>query len=156
MTVKLRVGNRRLRPGLKLIAAYPKLVSVSDSKSSAVWVRGADVIDQIFSTSVCTVSPDVFPNDGSNFRKSQVITFCSVFGLSNPAPVLREVWGRLDTIVTERNGVAHGRLTPEEMGRNYTENDMNQLIDLWQLRWTDFLNWVEASAATRDFFRLPR
>jgi hypothetical protein len=86
----------------------------------------------------------------------QVTTFCRIFGLGDPAPVLREVWSRLDTIVTERNGIAHGRLTPDEVGRTYSLADLNSLVDLWEQRWGDFLRWVEQQASTRDFFRTRR
>ena len=154
--VKLRVGNKRLRPGLQLVAAYPKLRSVSDSKSSALWKRGADVIELLSSGRECTIEPNVFPNDGSNFKKPQVQTFCNVYGLPNPAPILQEVWIQLEVVVTERNEIAHGQLTPEEVGRRYSADDMDKLVDIWHQRWTDFIDWVESAASYRDFYRLPR
>jgi hypothetical protein len=71
-------------------------------------------------------------------------------------PVLREVWGRLDSIVSERNQIAHGRLTADEVGRNYSIGELMELVQLWRDRWGSFLGWVESKASTRDFFRTRR
>jgi len=109
----LRVGNRRLRPGLKVFAAYRELCAIGGVAPPKIWTRGLAVVEQLDQTKTNSLNSGVvFPNDGSNFRTSQVRTFCNVFGLSDPAPVLREVWNRLDTIVADRNAVAHGRETP--------------------------------------------
>ena len=65
---------------------------------------------------------------------------------------MREVWSRLDTIVIERNGIAHGRLTPEEVGRNYLFADIQMLVNLWECRWITFIEYVESKANNRGFF----
>jgi hypothetical protein len=156
-TVKqLKVGNRRLRSGLKVVAAHSRLMSMSAVSASGIWKSGFDVVDAIHESRACTVSTDTFPNDGSHFRQPQVMTFCKIFGLGDPAPILQQAWQRLDSIVSERNAVAHGRMTPSEVGRSYSLADISQLIDVWEERWLEFINWVETSASSRDFFRMPR
>src|SRR6266498_1430209 len=155
--IHLRVGNRRLKPGLQVVAAYSKLQAINSVAPTKIWEGfGFDLVDTITNSNTCTISPDLFPHDGSNMRRSQVATFCRVFNLGDPAPVLREVWNRLDTIVTERNGIAHGRLTPDEVGRSYSITDIIELVTIWDGRWNDFLTWVEGQASTRDFFRTHR
>jgi hypothetical protein len=89
-------------------------------------------------------------------KREQVRVLCDLFELGDPAPVLREIWTRLNTIVDERNAVAHGRQTPDEVGRNYSLAELQTLVDLWQQRWGEFLDLVEALAATRDFYRVAR
>lgn len=155
-TVQLRVGNRRLRPGLKLVAGYSSIQSIQSVSPNAIWRSGFDLVDVIEKSRGCSIDPAVFPTDGSHFRRGQVQTFCRVFGLSDPAPVLREAWQRIDTVVAERNAVAHGALSPGDVGRTYSYADIVSLIDLWQLRWCDFMDWIEATATSRDFFRFPR
>lgn len=87
-------------------------------------------------------------------KRSQVELFCEIFDLGDPGPVLQEVWGRLNTVVTERNGIAHGSMTPEEVGRNYSLAEIQMLVNLWQQRWIDFINYVESRALKRSFYRL--
>ena len=153
---RLKVGNRRLRPGLKLVAAYAKLQAVAGSSPTGIWKAGLDVVDTLHDSRNCSLAPAVFPNDGTNFRRSQVMTVCRVFGLSSPAPILREVWGQIDGVVAQRNAIAHGRLTPGDVGRDYSYTDINDLVNVWDTRWHEFLDWIELAASTRDFFRLPR
>jgi hypothetical protein len=153
----LRVGNRRLRPGLQLFAAFPKLQAVQAGGSGSIWRgSGMEIVNTIIDRRGCSISPAVFPDDGSHMRRSQVTTVCNLLDFDPPAPILREVWERIDTIVSERNAVAHGRRTADEIGRNYTLLELTTLVDLWELRWKDFLAAAEARASTREFYRLAR
>ncbi|WP_433891364.1 MAE_28990/MAE_18760 family HEPN-like nuclease [Streptomyces sp. CA-111067] len=154
--VNLRVSNKRLMPGLQIFAVHPKLKSLTNSSPAKIWSgSGSDVVDAITSSS-CTISSDLFPDDGSHMRRSQVTTFCNVFNFGNPAPILREAWQRIDSIVNERNAVAHGRMTPEEVGRNYSIGEMRDFLQIWEIRWNEFLDWVESKASSRDTFRVRR
>ncbi|MFD4876044.1 HEPN domain-containing protein [Streptomyces sp. NPDC058420] len=154
--ISLRVSNRRLVPGLQVFALHPKLKGLTDSSASKIWnSSGIDIVN-ILSSSSCTISTDIFPDDGSHMRRAQVATFCRLFNLGDPAPVLREAWQRIDTVVSERNAVAHGRMTPEEVGRNYSIGDMRSFLSTWETRWNEFLDWAESRAASRDTFRVRR
>lgn len=156
-TKKLRVGNRRLKAGLQVFAAFQKLQSLNSVSPSAIWRgHGLEVVNALHESRACTIPPEVFPTDGSHMRHEQIHTFCTIFALDPPAPILREVWRRIDTIVSERNAIAHGALTADEVGRNYSVGELRQLVNLWELRWTTFLQQAEAKASTRDFFRSPR
>lgn len=89
-------------------------------------------------------------------RQGQVKTICGLFELGDPAPILREVWQELDSVVRDRNAVAHGRETADEVGRRYSEQEILEKLDSWEARWLDFLDWVEAQATQRSFYLLPR
>lgn len=150
----LRVGNRRFKPGLKLFAVHPYLQAIVDSQQAAIWNgSGLDIVKVLDNTRECTIVPDIFPTDGTHMRKTQVYTFCNLLELGDPGPILREVWDRLDTVVIERNMIAHGAATADEIGRLYTIGEIRSFVALWQQRWGEFLNWVETEGSTRDFFR---
>ncbi|GAB3909077.1 hypothetical protein GCM10029964_110050 [Kibdelosporangium lantanae] len=85
-------------------------------------------------------------------KSSQVAVFCEIFGFEHPGIALREVWGHIDAIVDQRNGIAHGRLAPEEVGRNYTYNDLTKLMDQWEHRWLAFLDAVESHCMRSAFY----
>ncbi len=153
----LRVGNRNLKNGFRLFAVHGDLKAISDSSGGRLWKElGLRVMDTMSQSQKCTVDVNLFPADGSFMKRSQVRVFCNLFDLDDPGPILKEVWARLDTIVAERNGIAHGSLTPAEVGRNYTLADTQALIYSWQVRWTEFIVHVESKAASRDFFRIRR
>jgi hypothetical protein len=153
----LRVGVSRLTPGFKLVAVFNNLQGVTDVGPPKVWKKhGPEIISRLESGLAKDISTDIFPHDGSFMRPSQVSLFCSLFGLGDPGPILREVWSRLDSIVIARNDIAHGTLTADEVGRRYSVDEMRALAFLWQVRWTEFLDQVERLGATREFYRRRR
>lgn len=151
----LRVGNRRLRRGFRLFAVHNLFQSISSVSEGKIWQDvGPRLLDCAFDTRQCNINSNLFPSDGSFMKRSQVELFCEIFELGEPGPVLQEMWGRLNTVVTERNGIAHGSLTPEEVGRNYSLAEIQALVDVWQRRWIDFIDHVESRAQHRGFYRL--
>jgi hypothetical protein len=88
-------------------------------------------------------------------RSSQIVLWCKVFDLPHPASILRRTWTAVDTIVVQRNEIAHGGQTADLVGRNYSEAEIRQLISDWRDDWLDFLNIVEQKGSTRDFYRIP-
>lgn len=150
----LRVGNKRLRPGLRVFSIFNLLHGVTDVGPSQVWKKyGPEVVDALEYGKVKNLPTNLFPRDGSFMKRSQVTLFAELMGLPSPGPILQEVWARLDTVVTERNSIAHGNLTADDVGRNYTITEVTVLAYFWELRWTQFLDAVEAVASIRDFYR---
>lgn len=153
----LRTGNRRLRKGFRLFAVHKQFQSALGASEGRIWRQiGPCLLECAFESRVCSIDPNLFPSDGSFMKRSQVNLFCEIFELGDPAQILQEVWGTLDTIVTERNGIAHGRLTPEEVGRNYSLADIQTLVGVWQQRWISFIDHIESKANHRNFYRYER
>lgn len=156
--IKLRVSNRRLQPGLRAFAlagsaksarniSEKKLYSITLPKLIEVAHRGGRS---------CTIDSNSFPHDGSFMKRSQIEVWCRLFLVPHPDRILYRTWTAIDSVVSERNGIAHGRKTPENVGRGYTESEIRRLINDWHADWLDFLREVERLAQSRDFFRTPR
>lgn len=154
--VQLKLGNRRLKPEFQIFAIHAKLQALTDISAPQIWKgSGRGVIDALLDKA-CSINSNIFPNDGSHMKTAQVVTLCEVYGLNPPGPILREAWGRINTVVSERNSIAHGQRTPEEVGRNYSIGELRNLVDIWERRWCEFLADVENKASTREFYREPR
>lgn len=148
------VKNRRLHPGLRLFAVYPLLQGVNASGKNAIWSNhGPEIVKRLAEGDCSQIATSVFPDDGSFMKPSQVELFCELFRLGHPARVLREVWPRLDQVVRDRNAVAHGNETAEQVGRRYSFDDVLVLTYFWHLRWHEFADHVEHSGSVRSFFR---
>jgi hypothetical protein len=140
-----------------LFAVHHHIQGIGGASDGRIWRDiGPGLLDGAFDSRQCTINPNLFPSDGTFMKRSQVVLFCDIFELGDPGPILQEVWGRLDTIVTERNGIAHGRLAPEEVGRDYSLGDIRSLVDLWEQRWISFIGHVESRACDRGFYRYSR
>lgn len=155
--INCRVGNQRLKPGFQTFALKSVVESTRAKNPKELYVSILPNLVTAVSTGgrTCTISPGSFPDDGSFMKTSQIELWCRTFDVRHPASILRRTWGSVDAIVTERNGIAHGSRTPDEIGRTYTEADMRSLIADWHYDWHDFLTHVEGLASTRDFFRKP-
>ncbi|MBM7078581.1 hypothetical protein JQX11_19875 [Micromonospora sp. MMS20-R1-14] len=154
---KSRATARRMKPGLRLFLAYEAFQSLAGSSKDKLWRRqGPKVVQALTESRARDINTSLFPHDGSFMKASQVGLFCELFDLGDPGPILKEVWPQLNTIVDLRNGIAHGRLTPDEVGRNYTHEEVLELINLWESRWIDFINWLEASCDDHSTFTVGR
>ena len=152
-----RAGNRRLKPGYKVFATATSFQGLFDAGSKHLWTgRGFELMELVHSSTKLTVSTTSFPSDGSYMKRSQVKVICDLFEFGNPASIMGRMWSVIDTIVKQRNAVAHGQLRADEVGRRYTYLELLALIEDWRGAWLDFLNWVESQCKSSDFFLLPR
>jgi hypothetical protein len=156
--VRMRVGNRRLQPGFRAFALHSATKSARGVSERKLFLTALPGLVEAAShgSGPSTINPDDFPNDGSFMKRSQIETWARVFNIGPPSKLLFRTWSGIDAVVAQRNGVAHGRLTPQEVGRNYSEAEIRQLTSDWASDWDDFLIHVAAAAASRDFFRTPR
>lgn len=155
--VSLKVGNKSLRKGFKLFTVHGHLQSLHEVSIRNIWKpKGLKIIETIELSRKCNINVNLFPSDGSFMKQTQVTLLCELFELGDPAAVLKEAWSKIDGIVTARNGIAHGRLTPEEVGRGYSHTELVTLLGIWETRWSEFLTHVETRASSRDFFRVKR
>lgn len=154
----LRVGNRRLQPGFRAFAMHGVAKSLRSVSEKKLFVSSLPTLVSSASRGAPgpTINPDVFPNDGSFMKRSQIALWCSLFEVGDPAPLLRNIWQQIDTVVIQRNGVAHGRLTPQDVGRSYSEAEIRVLVRDWASDWEQFLDHVGRLAEHRDFYRVPK
>jgi hypothetical protein len=155
--LKMHVGNRRLRPGFRAFALVSSAKSIKDLSDKRLYSHGLPKLVNAADPGgrVCTIDPNSFPVDGSFMKSSQIIVWCNLFDISDPHLILHRTWTLIDAVVAQRNAIAHGRLTPDQVGRDYSEIEIRRLINDWRDDWVDFLNIVEAKAKSRDFYRTP-
>ncbi|MCP8998275.1 hypothetical protein NFC73_00785 [Pseudarthrobacter sp. RMG13] len=156
--VKCRVGNRRLRPGFRMFALKSSVTSMRAMSEKKLYSHSLPkLLDQVDSRGrECTIDPGAFPSDGSFMKTSQIKLWCQIFDVGPPPQLLQRTWASVDTIVTQRNNIAHGAQTPDEVGREYSESEIRTLIEDWRQDWIYFLSHVEKLGSSRDFYRLPR
>jgi hypothetical protein len=156
--VALKVSNRRLQPGFRVFAMAPAARSLRDLSSKKIYSHGLPRLVAVAgdSSRVSSIDTNSFPDDGSFMKTSQITLWCDLFNVGDPRQILHRTWATIDAVVSNRNGIAHGRLTPAEVGRGYSGQQIRDLITDWELDWMDFLSVVQNLASKRDFYRLPR
>lgn len=152
-----RAGNRRLKPGYKLIATKNLFQSLMAKGEKGLWVgAGMKLMTSATSPSDLSISPNVWPNDGSYMKRTQITTLCDVFDFDDPSIPLQRIWLDFDVVVRRRNAIAHGELRADEVGRNYSFNEVISIVDDWEFSWLEFISWVEAQCVNSSFYLLPK
>jgi RiboL-PSP-HEPN len=145
------IPNLALARGFKVFALVGSLKSVQGCR--AVGPQHAfQVMDALADPLSSTIEATWFPDDGSHFRSSQVKSICSILGLSEPETILGRAWDRIDTIVDERNAIAHGRRRPDEVGRRFSKPDLERIVKEWRDGWLSFIAAVATAHAQPHFF----
>lgn len=156
--IACRVGNKRLRPGFRMFAVKAAVSSLRDMSEKKLFSHSIPkLINEVgLGGRSCTIDAAAFPNDGSFMKSTQIKLWCDIFEVGPPQKLLNRTWSSVDAIVAQRNQIAHGAATPDEVGREYTEAEIRLLIEDWRQDWSAFLLHVESLGSSRDFFRLPR
>lgn len=156
--IKCRVGNRRLQPRFQLFTIESTFKSARAIEESKLYTKGLPAIVRTAGAHGygCTINPNSFPSDKSFFKSSQIEVWCTVFDIGHAPTLLPAIWPTIDTVVSQRNAIAHGQLKAGDVGRTYTETEIRDLVENWRKDWTSFLSHVNSLASSRDFFRTPK
>ena len=103
--------------------------SVAASGRGRSWEKRLDLVANFESTApLGSLDNTTFPTDGSHYRVKQLQTIWGVFGLDVPVLPEPRLIGRIEELVENRNAIAHGRRTPEEVGGRYSASEMDKTI----------------------------
>ena len=114
--------------------------------------RGQELMARLDSP-MSTIPATVFPKDGSNMKCGQLATLCALFDLPHPGQVLNTVWNRIDIVVVERNGIAHGSLSPADVGSRYSSQEIRDQVAAWFAAWDAFVVDIDARLGPAFFKR---
>lgn len=113
----------------------PLWISASQVGRNKLWDKRIELLKQIDpKTPLNNIQDSLFPSDGSHFRASQLYTIWKLFALPDPiVPELR-LLGRISELVENRNAIAHGRRTAEDVGKRYSKKDIeDRIIDVFNI-----------------------
>jgi hypothetical protein len=112
---------------LALRGSFDSLSNVGPWKT---WEKRLNLVSDLESqTPLHSLIDTVFPSDGSHFRESQLQTIWDIFGLSCPILPEKKHIGRVSELVENRNAIAHGRRTADDVGSGFSFDDMEQRIN---------------------------
>lgn len=116
-----------LRPSLLAMFLDPELSSLRDCGSDRVWESRLKLFDRA-SSKDSIPSINSLPFDGTHFRHTHLNLILRVFGVSRKLTLRRRHLYRIDEVVNNRNSIAHGGETAENVGRRYSRGDIVQII----------------------------
>lgn len=112
------------------LALHPGFISIADSSTKKVWKKRIELVSDIESSlPIASLIDTTFPSDGSHYRVQQINTIWEIFGLTVPVLPENRLIGRIDELVENRNAIAHGRRTADDVGSGFSSDDMRKRID---------------------------
>ncbi|MBN8709440.1 MAG: hypothetical protein J0I10_08675 [Verrucomicrobia bacterium] len=120
--------TKELSPPLLSLFLDSKLRSLKDCGTKDIWKKRLQLFEEVFSNSTPTIDNQIIPTDGTHYRYSHLQTIFAVLGI-NRMPARRTIHlHRINEIVGNRNAIAHGRETADEVGRRYSRSDVQHRI----------------------------
>jgi len=121
-----------------------ELQSIRTCSDDRLWRHRINIFEKVFSTDLAATGTKLMPTDGTHYRYSNLQVIFSALGIkssSNNQHLKRML--RIDEVVENRNKIAHGRETPEQIGGVYTHDDILDRIDHVENICRTFLNRIE-------------
>lgn len=103
--------------------------SISDSGRETFWKRTLQTLRKTASDAPATAAADAFPTDNSHFRIAQIYLIWDIFGIKVPVVPSPRLMNLVGEVGENRNAIAHGRRTPNDVGRGYSIKDIEHKID---------------------------
>jgi len=121
---------RHLKAHVLSLALDARFEATSNCGPRRRWETRIALLEEATSANPASAIPDTaFPSDGSHYRVRQLQTIWRVFGIAEPVVPESKHNGRIEELVENRNAIAHGRSTAEEVGRRYSDPDISDCID---------------------------
>ncbi len=127
------VAILRLTAGLQSLLLDSEFQSCADSGRKNRWPSRIELFTKLQNGTTRNINVDLFPDDGTHYRRGQLATIWSVFGVKGKIVPAGRIFPLIGEIVERRNAVAHGRERPEDIGRAYSTDDVRRKYR--QSRW---------------------
>lgn len=125
-----RLSPSQLPHEILCLVLDPLWVAAAKAGRSRMWEKRQDLIAKVVSgDSLSDLQDTLFPSDGSHYRVKQLHTIWKIFAIPGPVVPDPRFQGRIHELVENRNAIAHGRITAEEVGRRYTRRDLDLRAD---------------------------
>lgn len=106
---------------------YDSLYNVGNEHK---WEKRWKISEKLKQDATVNISHDLMPTDGKNIRYRQLYSIARSFGMNENILSKNEVGGYIQEMVDNRNYIAHGNKTPQEVGRNYTIRDLQRRCEI--------------------------
>ncbi|HEX5474545.1 MAG TPA: MAE_28990/MAE_18760 family HEPN-like nuclease [Vicinamibacterales bacterium] len=119
----------RVHPELISLALHPAFEGLADTpKKSERWLRRAEIVRKAISADPLILG-NTFPGDENKMRVEQVETVFAVLRVAQPAVNDPRLPLAIKELVELRNGVAHGLVSADEIGKRFSIPDLAKRTD---------------------------
>lgn len=124
------LSPRMLHMKVLTLVLDAKFKAVAEAGRRRIWDQRLALLAETDSAvAIEGLDDTLFPSDGSHYRIDQLQTIWKLFGITTPVVPQLRLLGRIEELVENRNAIAHGRRTADEVGGRYSTQDIGARID---------------------------
>ena len=105
---------------------YNSLYSAGDKTK---WQKRMKIAEKLKRNDTLMINTSAIPTDGKNIQIQQLQSIAQSFGMTKSVLPRPEIQGHLHTVVQNRNYIAHGDYTPEEIGGRFSKSDLERIYN---------------------------
>lgn len=143
----------KCKKSLYCLALNPELDALN-SVSNRNWEKRWELFEKIENNTPVFVSNDIFPTDGKNIRHRQLEsiwkTLCVPYQLLNT----QSIGGRINEIVETRNSIAHGNISPLDIGSSNTLDELYKRYNEVSNYCSYFIETIEEYIRKKDYLEI--
>lgn len=117
------VDVKLLRPRLLSLAFNPQFNAVKEA-SARQWEKRHDLLLLLECPTLFQAEDHLRPLPSGNIKFKSINFAWELFGLSSDVVPDKRIQGLFDSLANNRMAVAHGRITPQDVGRDYTKGEL--------------------------------
>jgi hypothetical protein len=115
-------------PAVRVLAQEPRIQSIISTSDKRGIKKRLELYEEVYSASHCKIDGSLLSGQVQNVWAVSVENVFSSFGIKSSPFFETGMNRRIDQVVDDRNAVAHGRQSPEEVGRRYALTDIDATI----------------------------
>ena len=116
----------KLEPLFHTISLNSEFDALSDTKSKRKWVARKDLLVKQLSQELCSVSDTCMDANLQNLRCRSLESIFDCLCIAQPIVPQERFRGYIDEVVNKRHAIAHGRLSPAEVGQMHSKDIENR------------------------------
>lgn len=143
----------RYKDYLICVVMDPQFKAITNSGKKTIWKKKAALIDVLLSEKPIDIDNTVLPTDGTNIGLEQLEDIWSFMHLpGDPIPEGFNSW-YLGEIKQNRNAIAHGRATAQEIGKRHTVSELERRHDFASALCTHVISSFEKQVREEGYLR---
>lgn len=141
-----------LKPRLLSLSFDPKCEAIRNGRNKK-WLKQHELFATLEAPPSFFAETSIFPAERGNIKFGQISFMWNVFGLSAPVVPEAKYQGLFEPLAENRMAIAHGRMSPQEVGRAYSKNDIVQYHDGIKAYCSHVFNCFESYCVNRNYLK---
>ncbi|KAB2846982.1 MAG: hypothetical protein F9K42_10790 [Ignavibacterium sp.] len=138
---------------LYCLVLNPELDALN-SVSNRNWKKRWDLFEKIENNIPVFISNDIFPTDGKNIKYRQLESIWKSLCVPYPLLNTESIGGRINEIVEMRNSIAHGNISPIDIGSSNTIEELYNRYNEVSNYCSYFIDTIEEYIRKKDYLEV--